>query len=122
MRRLIAIALLSAAAANVGAAPRARGGMETESAQFNCDALNVASPLDRATARDLGPAHSLDAAAAVLARHNVKFERSQGQLSVSDAPKTVIQQIYQLPQGEPIVLPNGDGVTICVLRPSADSY
>ncbi len=93
----------------------------TESLQIACDAINVAGRLDNATARDLGPAHSLDAAADVLTRHNVKFTRGHGVMTLTDAPSPMVRQIYQLPQGEPIVLPNGEDTTICVPRPSADS-
>lgn len=89
--------------------------------QFNCDALNVPVRLNRDVARDLEPAHSLDAAQAVLEKHNVPFERSRGVMTMSDVPQKVVDQIYRLPQGEPVILPNGDGMTICVLRPSADS-
>ena len=95
--------------------------VDTESLQLACDALNIAGRLDNATSRDLGPAHSLDAAADVLTRHKVKFTRGHGVMTLTDAPSPVIKQIYELPQGEPIVLPNGADTTICVPRPSADS-
>ena len=89
--------------------------------QFDCDALSTTQRLDPATLRDLEPAHSLDAAAAVLAKHGVKFMRSQGVLSLDGVPERTLRDIATLPQGEPIILPNGDGSAICVLRPSADS-
>jgi hypothetical protein len=92
------------------------------STQFNCDAINVPVRLNPNVSRDLQPAHSLDAAQAVLERHKVPFERSRGTMTMSGVPQKVVDQIYRLPQGEPVILPNGQGMTICVLRPSADSY
>jgi phosphohistidine swiveling domain-containing protein len=91
-------------------------------AQFNCDALTVSQKLDSRVARALEPAHSLQAAEAVLTQHNVPFARSQGMMTMSGVPQKVVDRIYTLPQGEPIILPNGNGVAICVPRPSADSY
>jgi len=71
--------------------------------------------------RDLRPAHSLDAAAAVLAKHGIKFVRSQGFLSLEGLSPGELRDIATLPQGEPIILPNTEGSAICVLRPSPDS-
>ena len=93
----------------------------TTSAQFNCDALQIDAPLDRATLHDLGPAHSLDEAAAVLTRHRVKFERGPRVLTLTSAPIRLVRDITTMKQGEPIILPNGEGSAICVLRPSEDS-
>jgi hypothetical protein len=95
---------------------------ELTSTQFNCDALTVSQKLNDKVARELEPAHSLDAAEAVLTRHKVPFERNRGLMTVSGVSRRVVDQIYTLPQGEPIILPNGEGVAICVLRPSADSF
>jgi len=92
-----------------------------QSAQFDCDALQIDSPLDRATRRDLGPAHSLDEAAAVLQRHRVKYERGLRVLTLTSAPARLIHDIATIKQGEPIILPNGQGSAICVLVPSPDS-
>jgi hypothetical protein len=94
---------------------------DTESAQFDCDALQIDSRLDRATLRDLGPAHSLDEAAAVLNRHGVKYERGLRVLTLSSAPARLVRDINTMKQGEPIILPNGEGSAICVLKPSPDS-
>jgi hypothetical protein len=92
------------------------------STQLNCDALTVGQMLDKTVARDLEPTHSLEAAEAVLSRHKVPFERSRQQLTLSGVRQQVVDRIYTMPQGEPIILPNERGVTICVLQPSADSY
>lgn len=91
-------------------------------AQFNCDALTVSQKLDRSVARALEPAHSLEAAEAVLTQYKVPFARSRGMMTMSGVPQKVVDRIYTLPQGEPIILPSGEGVAICVPRPSADSY
>ncbi len=117
--RIVAVPLLLLAAPACWAAPTAAP--ETESLRLACDSINVAGSLDQATEKDLGPAHSLDAAAAVLDQHKVKYTRGHGVMMISDAPAAMVKQIYQLPQGEPIVLPNGEDTTICVPRPSADS-
>ena len=93
----------------------------TQSAQFDCDALQIESRLDRATLRDLGPAHSLDEAAAVLNRHGVKYARGPRVLTLTSARASLVHDINVMKQGEPIILPNGEGSAICVLRPSSDS-
>jgi hypothetical protein len=119
MIKKLAAALLLLTSGIAAAAPSAHE--PRASLQFNCEALNITGQLDEATRRDLEPAHTLDAAAAVLAKHNVKFERSRGLMTMSDAPLAVVRQINTLPQGEPIVLPNGQNSTICVIQPSGDS-
>lgn len=91
------------------------------SADYDCDALAVNHNLDPSVMRDLKPAHSLDAAAAVLARHGVKYRRFQGTLSLMDVPAAVLENINRTPQGEPFILPDDDSSAICVLLPSPDS-
>lgn len=117
-RLFIASALLLAASPALAAPPAPD---QTESVQIACDAINVAGQLNHATLKDLEPAHSLDAAAVVLEHHNIKFSRTHNVMMLSNAPSAMVREIYQLPQGEPIVLPNGEDTTICVPRPSADS-
>lgn len=120
---LIGIALLAGLATPLAAKPAGPRAHRPQlvSAQFDCDALSIDQPLDAATSRDLIPAHSLEAAAAVLTRHGVKFVRSQGMMTLDGIPEKVVHDINMLPQGEPVILPNGQGSVICVLRPSEDS-
>ncbi len=73
MVRTIATFLLLAAPAMPALARPAAAPMSAVNQQFDCDALSTSQRLDAATLRDLGPAHSLDAAAAVLEKHGVKF-------------------------------------------------
>ena len=120
MVRPLAVALLLTGLALPAAAARPRTAA-TASAQFDCDALEIEQPLDRATLHDLEPAHSLDEAAAVLTRHNVKFARGPRVLTLTKAPAKLVREITVMKQGEPIILPNGEGSAICVLKPSADS-
>lgn len=120
MIRSFAVALLLAGLPLPVAASRQRL-PDTVSAQFDCDAIEIDSPLDRATLRDLGPAHSLDQAAAVLNRHGVKYQRGARVLTITSAKPNLVRDITMMKQGEPIILPNGEGSAICVLRPSADS-
>jgi hypothetical protein len=110
--------LLASLAAPAVARPRVGG---QTSAQFDCDAIAIDAPLDRSTLHDLGPVHSLDDAAAVLDRHKVKYERGPRVLTLSSAPAKLVRDITLMKQGEPIILPNGEGSAICVLMPSADS-
>ncbi|WP_404713104.1 hypothetical protein [Sphingomonas sp. MMS24-J13] len=119
--RLYLAPLLLLAAAPVQAASPRPAPDQTESLQLACDAINVAGQLDHAILKDLEPAHSLDAAAVVLERHKVKFNRTHNVMMLSNAPSAMVREIFRLPQGEPIVLPNGEDTTICVPRPSADS-
>ena len=90
--------------------------------QLNCDMLSFTGMLDRATTRELGPAHTLDAAATILDRHKVPFSRERGTLTFGDMPKKMLDDLNALPAGEPIVLPNETGGAICVLIPSAETY
>jgi hypothetical protein len=118
--RLLFAPLLMLAAAPALAAPPVEA-EQTESLQLSCDAINIAGQLNTSILQDLGPAHSLEAAAEVLQRHKIKFIRNHNTMMLSNAPSSMIREIYQLPQGEPIVLPNGEDTTICVPRPSADT-
>ena len=90
--------------------------------QISCDMLSFAGQLDRATSRELVPTHTLDAAAAVLTRHNVTFTRERGTLTFGQMPKKLFEDLNRLPPGEPIILPNQDGGAICVLVPGGDTY
>jgi hypothetical protein len=119
--RLYIAPFLLLAAAPLQAAPPAPVADDTESVQIACDAINVAGQLNHSTLKDLEPAHSLDAAAMVLEQHKVKFSRTHNVMMLSNAPSAMVREIYQLPQGEPIVLPNGEDTTICVPRPSEGS-
>jgi len=120
MVRSLTVALLVAGLALPAGATRTRP-QTLQSAQFDCDALEINAPLDRSTLRDLGPAHSLEQAAAVLTRHGVKFERGLRVLTLTGAPARLVRDISTTKQGEPIILPNGEGSAICVLIPSPDS-
>jgi hypothetical protein len=102
----------------LGAASAASAEVST---QLNCDAVTVASRLPRPVMQDLEPAHSLDAVVDVLKRHDIAFDRGRGVVTVSNAPRALIDRISTLPQGEPFVFPNGPGMVICVLAPSPDS-
>jgi len=42
-------------------------------------------------------------------------------LTLTSAPARLVRDITTMKQGEPIILPNGQGSAICVLRPSSDS-
>lgn len=120
--RLLPVLLLAGAAGAAAAKPPVTAARTTAPMQLNCDALSTEKALDPATLRDLGPAHSLDAAAEVLTKHNVKFERTKGVMTLGTLDARALSEIEALPQGEPIVLPNGEsGTAICVLRPSEDS-
>src|SRR3954470_9512627 len=68
--------------------------------QADCDALATRQRFDPATLRDLEPAHSLEAAAAVLTKHGIKFVRSQGALALDGLSERELRNIATLPQGE----------------------
>ena len=121
MVRTLTVALLLAGLTLPVAAARPRSVQGLESAQYDCDALEISSRLDRSTLHDLGPAHSLDEAAAILNRHGVKYQRGLRVLTLSGAPARLVRDISTTKQGEPIILPNGEGSAICVLVPSPDS-
>ena len=104
------------------AAPRAPRPITTGPMQLNCDMLSFVGMLDKATTRELGPAHTLDAAATVLDNHKIPFSRERGTLTFGEMPKKLLDDLNALPSGEPIILPNNTGGAICVLIPSAETY
>ena len=120
-RILIAVAAILASSPTI-ASPRSAAGKSTGPIQINCDMLNFTGALDKPTERELGPAHTLDAAAAVLERHNVPFSRERATLTFGQMPKRMLDNLNALPPGEPIVLPNDTGGAICVMVPSAETY
>ena len=121
IRFIAATVVLSALAVPAAAKPAQASVPVLGVPQADCDALSTSQRFDEATLRDLRPAHSLDAAAAVLDKHGIKFVRSQGFLTLEGLSPRELRDIATLPQGEPIILPNAEGNAICVLRPSADS-
>ena len=121
MLRSIALACSLAASGVAAARPAPSVPPALGVTQADCDALSTTQHIDPATLRDLRPAHSLEAAAAVLTKHGIKFVRSQGSLSLEGLSPRELRDIANLPQGEPIILPYEQGSVICVLRPSADS-
>ena len=71
------------------------------------DQLAFPAPKDASVIPALQPAHSLDAIAAVLSAHGVKFVRGKGQLDSAMMPPVAAQHIAELPAGEPFIVPQG---------------
>jgi hypothetical protein len=119
-RGLAILAVAALGAATLAAQRPAKPGEAQTPVELNCDALRWTGPLDKMTHDELGPAHTLDEAATILTRHKITFTRSRGMISAT-MPESEFKQIATLPQGEPIIFPDGDGGTICALVPGADS-
>ena len=123
MRAVLAFAIAVASTATAASvAAQTPVGNEMTGVSMDCDAITYTGSLAPDVSAALTPIHSLDGIAAVLKRSNVTFQRSRGRLSFDAIPTPLYASISKLPQGEPFIIPNPQGGTICVPIPSADSY
>ncbi len=76
-------------------------------------------PSDPAFLQKLGPAHTLDAIAAILTASQVQFVRGVGKLDTGAIPPEIATKIAALPPGEPFLLPDNGRIVASVIA-SAD--
>lgn len=73
-------------------------------------------PADPAFLQKLGPAHSLDAIAAILTAAQVQFVRGVGKLDSGAIPPEIATKIGALPAGEPFLLPDNGRIVASVIQ------
>ena len=73
-------------------------------------------PADPAFLQKLGPAHSLDAIAALLTASQVQFARGTGKLDTGAIPPEIATRINALPAGEPFLLPDNGRIVASVIQ------
>jgi peptidyl-prolyl cis-trans isomerase C len=85
---------------------------------YALDQLAFPMPKDKAVIGEIEAAHSLDAIAAVMARHNIPSQRGRGQLDSAKIPPALAQKIEALPAGEPFATPQNGAVVASVVTGS----
>jgi peptidyl-prolyl cis-trans isomerase C len=103
------------AAAEVNAYLRDHPTMFSSRKRYNVQRITFPMTVDRGVIARLGPAHSLDAVAAILSAANVQYVRSPGALDSAGLPANVVERIDDLPDGEPFVLPAENTWTVNVV-------
>ena len=74
--------------------------------RYTLDQIVFPQPADVKVLSDLGPAHSLDAIAAILSAHGIQFSRGKGQLDTATVPPAIAGRLATLPSGEPFLVPD----------------
>ena len=80
--------------------------MFNERRRYALDQIAFSQPADAKILKDLAPAHSLDAIAAILTAHGIQFSRGKGQLDSAIIPPAMADRIASLPPGEPFLVPD----------------
>lgn len=73
---------------------------------YRLNQIQFDMPADPSSLKPLENAHSLDAAAQVLNRMGLKFQRGSGTLDSARIPAQMLEKILPLPKGEPFVVPS----------------
>lgn len=82
---------------------------------YDVDRLQFPVPADITILKVLEPLHTLDAVAEKLASINIKTVRDTAQIDSARVPKGLIEQINNMPAGEPFVLPANGAVSVNVV-------
>lgn len=83
------------------------------------DQIRFAMPARDDYLKPLGDAHSMTEVIAVLDRLGIKYERGTAQIDSAQVTKATLDQIRNVPAGEPFVVPAGGGVTVSVVTGTA---
>lgn len=83
--------------------------------RYALDQVVFDQPADAKILKELEPAHSLDAVAAVLTKHSIKFARGKGQMDSAAIPPAMASRIATLPAGEPFIVPNNGRLVASVI-------
>jgi len=84
--------------------------------RYTLNQIIFAPPSDPAVVKQLEPAHSLDAIAAILTAAHVPFARGVGNLDSAAIPAEVATKIAALPPGEPFLLPDNGRIVASVIQ------
>ena len=83
--------------------------------RYGLDQIVFAEPSDPKLLKELEPAHSLDAVAAVLSAHAIQFARGKGELDTGSVPPAVASRIASLAPGEPFLVPDNGRIVASVI-------
>lgn len=83
--------------------------------RYTLDQLVFTQPADASILQKLGPAHSLDAIAAILTAAHTQFVRGSGKLDSAGIPPQIATKIASLPPGEPFLLPDNGRIVASVI-------
>lgn len=86
--------------------------------RYTLDQLVFPQPTDMTLVKELQPAHSLEAIAAILTAKGVAFQRGNGQLDSGMLPPEVASKIGALPPGEPFLIPDNGRLVASVIKSS----
>jgi peptidyl-prolyl cis-trans isomerase C len=84
--------------------------------RYTLNQIVFAQPSDSALIRQLIPAHSLDAIAAVLSADHLQFARGVGKLDTASLPPQIANKLAALPPGEPFLLPDNGRIVASVIQ------
>ncbi|MDB5581806.1 MAG: hypothetical protein JWR80_6982 [Bradyrhizobium sp.] len=87
----------------------------SERKRYALDQIIFPQPADAKIIKDLEPAHSLDAIAAVLSARGIQFTRGKGQLDSATIPPVMANRIATLPSGEPFLVPDNGRIVASVI-------
>lgn len=89
--------------------------MFSDRKRYALDQIIFAQPADAAVIKELEPAHSLDAIAALLSARGIQFTRGKGQLDSATVPPVMASRIASLPSGEPFLVPDNGRLVASVI-------
>ncbi|KQS04172.1 hypothetical protein ASG11_07845 [Sphingomonas sp. Leaf357] len=84
--------------------------------RYVLDQIVFPQPSDMTLVRELQPAHSLDAIAAILTSKGIQFQRGNGQVDSGMLPPEVASKIAALPSGEPFLIPDNGRLVASVIK------
>jgi hypothetical protein len=82
---------------------------------WTLDTISFETPADRSILGTFESDHSMGAITSRLDKLGIKYERKQGTLDVSKAPRSMVAQILAQPPTEPWMLPSGNATTVNVI-------
>jgi peptidyl-prolyl cis-trans isomerase C len=89
--------------------------MFSERKRYALDQIIFPQPADATVIKELEPAHSLDAIAAILSARGIQFSRGKGQLDSATVPPAMASRIASLPAGEPFLVPDNGRLVASVI-------
>ncbi|MEG3123326.1 SurA N-terminal domain-containing protein [Sphingomonas sp. GB1N7] len=84
--------------------------------RYVLDQIVFPQPSDMTLVRELQPAHSLEAIAAILTAKGIQFQRGNGQVDSGMLPPEVASKIAALPAGEPFLIPDNGRLVASVIK------
>lgn len=82
---------------------------------FTTDQVQFRMPSDPKILQAFQPDHTMEAVIARLNQLGIKYTRRTAELDSLQFPQAAVDQIRSTPQGEPLIIPSGGGVTIATV-------